>query len=63
VNFKVQKCRGQGLAALVFFTPPIIFTEETAFAIQGVLIVKPVTLCFCVLVPFAGQPRNKYKLV
>jgi hypothetical protein len=63
VNFKVQKCRGQGLAALVFFTPPIIFTVETVFVILGVPIVKLVILCFCVLVPSAGQPRNKYKLV
>jgi hypothetical protein len=59
VSFKVHKCRGPGLAALVFFAPPIIFTEETVFVILRVPIAKLVILCFCVPVPFAGQPKNK----
>jgi hypothetical protein len=55
----VRKCRGPVLAALVFFAPPIIFTGETVFVILRVPIAKLVILCFCVPVPFAGQPKNK----
>ena len=57
MSFVKRKCQGQGLRALVFFVLPIIFTAELVFAAQGGPVVKLVTLGFCVLKLFIGQPK------
>ncbi len=53
----MRKCQGQGLRALVFFVPPIIFAAELVFAVQGEPVAKLETLGFCVLKLFIGQPK------
>ena len=57
MSFEERKYLGQGLRAPAFFVLPIIFTAELVFTAQGGPVVKLVTLGFCVLKLFIGQPK------